>query len=87
MVKIQYAGLYRIEKGLYTIDAKLANGEWVYHEGPKGFPYFTKKEAQTLLNRVRASMEINLQHWTDGKYHRDEMVQIEREYFDAMMGA
>jgi hypothetical protein len=87
MVKIQYVGLFRIEKGLYTLDAKLSNGEWVYHEGPRDYPYFTKAQAQALLNRVKGAMRINLDHWTDGKYHRDEMAEIEREYYDAMIGA
>ena len=87
MAKIQYVGLYRIEKGLYTLDAKLANGEWVYHEGPKNYPYFTKEEAESLLRKVRLAGNINLEHWTDGKYHRDEMAEIEREYYDAMIGA
>jgi hypothetical protein len=87
MTKIQYAGLYRIEKGLYTLDAKLSDGSWVYHEGPRNYAYFTKAEAEALLARVRCAMQINLKHWSNGSDPYKDLRQMEDEYYDNMIGA
>jgi hypothetical protein len=79
---------YEIEAGVFTVCAKGIDGTWFYHEGPRPFPYFTEKQANALVWKVRGAGQINEQHWINdagGHYGTDgyEMALIEAEYWAA----
>jgi len=82
MTKIVAADAFEIEANIFAVVAYLGNGHSVYHNGPKGFAYFTKDQAERLANRINADRSIDLAHWDAGKYQRDEYALIEAEYYE-----
>jgi len=82
MTKIVAADAFEIEANIFTVVAYLGNGRSVYHNGPKGFAYFTKDQAERLAERINIGRLIDLIHWDAGRYHRDELALIEAENYE-----
>ena len=48
--------------GCYIVEA-LVGRDWLVHEGPAKFDYFTREEAAALAARVRRAGAIDLTRW------------------------
>lgn len=82
MTKIVTAQAFEIESNVYTVVAGLGGGKAVYHVGHDDGRYFTQDQAERLAARVNAARVIDLSHWSDGRYVRDEYALIEAEYYE-----
>lgn len=82
MTKIVAADAFEVEANIFAVVAYLGNGRSVYHNGPKGFAYFTKDQAERLADRINVARSIDLDHWDAGQYHRDELALIEAEHYE-----
>lgn len=76
-----------VVSGAFTVQARATDGRWFYHEGPKGFAYFTEAQAERLARRVRIAGKIDTQFWLDGSERRygtveHEYALLEAEYFE-----
>ena len=85
--KIIVAYADKIEFGVFTVMARAADGRWLQHEGPKGFAFFTEKEANDMVDRVKNAGQVNEQFWIDGTggyYGTDahEYALMELEYYE-----
>ena len=85
MQKIVTAAAQPVENGpaSFHVIAYLGDGQYVVHNGPKDYAFFTADEAKRLADRVTAAGSINMAHWYAPSYDREawNMHDMENEYY------
>lgn len=71
-MKIRYIGTEELHPGCWVVFVNTSNGRTLYHNGPKDCDYFTKEQADKLASRIQSSGIIDLSHWDDGRFYRDD---------------
>lgn len=82
MTKILSASKWEADTGCYTVVASLGGGKSVYHVGHADGRWFTEDQANRLVDRINSVRVIDLAHWFEPRYERDEYAMIEAEYYE-----
>lgn len=51
----------------FTVEVETIFGKKLYHRGPEGYLWFTKDEAERLVERIQEKGFINLEYWSKGQ--------------------
>jgi hypothetical protein len=60
-------------EGAAILEARLENGEWWFHQGPKVALFWSLDEARKLQDRVAKRGEIDLQYWEPSSNSWEEL--------------